>query len=709
MIKNFLFAVALLSLALASGCAKGGNGIGPTQVTVTVNDGNQGALYPSQAITFTATVAPASTSQVVTWTVSGTACTGSGNPCGTINASTGAYVAPATVPSPPGVTITATSQADPSATGTDTVNIADITTDVAPTSLSVGTGLKQQFTAAALPDDAPQTFTWTCTANGVQCANFVQDPNISGVAYYTGNDNCGSNCIQISAASTLDPNGCSANPKFCTTAKASLVTSRVNGTYAFRFSGYDGSNNATSVVGTFTATNGSITSGFEDELTSNGPATHTITGGSYTPITASDPNSNNAGTLTLASGAFPNTFQVALDGNGDIEMIESDSHGTGSGIAQKSSSPGLFTGDQTYAFGFSGVDATGKRVGYAGVLPMNGSGLIVAPGQMDTNDNGTTSNVCGTSPCGITGTYTGPNANGAWHMILTTSGSTLDFDFFIAGGSASKTNPLTFFAISTDLTANPAVSGTMVLQDSTQTYNNAAFDGVSVSALTGANGTNSNVALVLGATDGNGDFSGQFDQNNAGSVLAAISFPSTYTYAASGTNGRYTFQMLGNPSAKTVVPPIPFILYASGQNRGFLLDQSSSSAMTGTMSPQGKGGGSFGGSSLPGTYGAATVTSGNSAVTPSAANLLLTSPGNAVFNVSGTQYPGAETVTGTYAITFAGTGTATLTAPSAMTYAIYAVDSTGCTNQSPVCTIQDFFMMDETTTDPNASIIFAKQ
>jgi hypothetical protein len=80
-----------------------------------------------------------------------------------------------------------------------------------------------------------------------------------------------------------------------------------------------------------------------------------------------------------------------------------------------------------------------------------------------------------------------------------------------------------------------------------------------------------------------------------------------------------------------------------------------------------------------------------------------------VLNVSGTQYPGAETVTGTYAITFAGTGTATLTAPSAMTYAIYAVDSTGCTNQSPVCTIQDFFMMDETTTDPNASIIFAKQ
>lgn len=708
MIKNLLFAAALFSLALASGCAKGGNGTGPQQVTVTVNDGNQPALYPGQTITFTASVAPSSTSQVVTWSLSGTACTGSGNPCGTINPSTGAYQAPATVPSPSVVTIVATSQADPSATGTDNVNIVDITTDVAPSTLSVGSGLMQQFTAVGIPDDAPQTFTWTCTANGVPCASFSQDPNVSGLAYYTAQDSCGSNCVQISAASTLDPTGCASNPKNCTAAKASIVTSRVNGTYSFRFSGYDLSDNATSVVGTFTAANGVISSGIEDELTSAGPAQYAITGGSYTPITASDPNSNNAGTLALATGTFPNTFEVALDGAGDIEMIESDGHGSGSGIAQKSSSP--IAGDQTYAFGFTGVDATGKRVGYVGVLPLNGSGSIVG-GQMDTNDNGTTNNVCGASPCSISGTYTGPNASGVWHMMLTTPGSTLGFDFFIASGSASKTNPLTFYAISTDLTANPAVSGTMVLQDSSQTYNNAAFDGVSVSALTGANGSNSNVALVLGSTDGNGNFSGQFDQNNAGAVLAAVSFPpsgSSDTYAASGTNGRYTFQMLGNPTAKTVAPPIPFVLYASGQNRGFLLDQSSPSVMTGTMSPQGKGSSVFGNSSLPGTYGAATVSSGNPAVTPIAANLLLTSPGGGVFNVSETEYLVPQTATGSYTITFAGTGTISLTAP-AQTYAIYAVDSTGCANLSPVCTIQDFFMMDETTTDPNASIIFAKQ
>ncbi len=112
---------------------------------------------------------------------------------------------------------------------------------------------------------------------------------------------------------------------------------------------------------------------------------------------------------------------------------------------------------------------------------MDGSGNI-ASGQMDVNDNGSTSSICGVSPCSVTGTYT-PDANisGLWHMTLISS-AILHFDFFISSGTANKTNPLTFYAISTDTigATHPAVSGTMVLQDSTPTYNNAAFTGTSV-------------------------------------------------------------------------------------------------------------------------------------------------------------------------------------------------------------------------------------
>jgi hypothetical protein len=731
MIKNCLFAVALLSLALAGGCAKGGNGVVPpppaVDVTITSpKNVNPTTIYPTQSLTLTAKVSNATTT-AVTWSLSGPGTLTPVTPPTT--PATATYVAPATAGSQ--ATVSATLAADTTVKGSLTITIADITTEVTPSTLSVGKGLTQQFTAVAVPDDALQTFTWSCKANGVDCVTFSPNPGVSspGLAVYTANDSCSGTCnVQISAAATLDPTGCSPAPKNCTIAKPSLVASRVSGIYAFRFSGYDSSNHATAVVGTFTvASNGAI-SGVEDEITSSGPAQHLITGGSYAPISPSDPNSNNAGTLTLTTGSFPNQYQVVLDGAGDIEMIESDGHGTGSGIAQTSSSANLFTGNQTFAFGFTGVDSNGDRVGYVGILPMNGTAVV--GGQMDVNDNGHSSNiVCSASPCTVTGSYL-PNGNGSWHLKLTTPVS-MGFDFFIASGSTSKASPLTFYAISTDpVTTNPAVSGTMVLQDSTLTYDIAHFKGTSISALTGtvtgANATCTappcaNVSLTLGTADGNGNFSGQFDQNNAGAILSAAQFPPTgstsYTYAASGTTGRYTLNMLGDPTANPAKAPLPFVLYASGANRGFLLDQSSPSVMTGTMNPQGKGGGAFAGSELPGTFGAATTGSGSSSVTPIAANLLLTFPGNGIFNVSGTQYPGSQTVTGTLDLNSAngnvGAFTIALTAPSAQSYVIYVLDTSGPCNilQGPVCAIQSFLMMDvdKTNPNPNASVIFAQE
>jgi hypothetical protein len=737
--KTLLFMAALLSLALAGGCAKGGNGVVPPPVTIDVtitspSGVNPLAIYPTQPVTLTATVSNATTT-AVTWSLSGTNCTGSA--CGTLTPTTpaptpatAAYVAPATPTS--GVTVTATLAADTTKTGTLSMTVVDVTTDVAPATLSVGKGLTQTFTAVAVPDAAAtQTFTWTCKANGVQCKTFTPAPNVPspGLAFYTADDSCSGSCVQISAITPLDANGCS-NAKNCTIAKVSLVTSRVSGTYAFRFSGYDSSNHAVAVAGTFTATSATSISGVEDELTTSGPAQNLITGGSYTP-TSSDPNnSNNAGTLTLTlpAGVYPNRYQVVLDGAGDIAMVESDGHGTGSGIAEKTSTSFNPLVDQVFAFGFTGVDSAGSRVGYAGLIPMDGNGNVVG-GLIDVNDNGNSTNsVCGTPPCTVTGTY--KQTNGIWQLALT-SPVTMNFDFFIAPGTTNKTNPLTFYAISTD-SGLPAVSGTMVLQDSTQTYNNAAFKGTSVSALTGTVLTATatctaipcaNVSLTLGTTDGNGNFSGQFDQNNGGAILSAAFPPSSgtnnYTYAASGTSGRYTFNMLGDPKANPVVAPLPFVLYASGANRGFLLDTSSLSVITGTMNPQGKTAFGFPGSALPSTFAAATTSSGSSAVDAIAANLLLTwvNTGTCTATcVNGTQYDAANptgvAVTGAnpgYTLQSPGNGTIVLTAPSAQNYVIYAVDTSGCTSSSPVCAVQDFLMMDVDKTNPNASIIFAQQ
>jgi hypothetical protein len=56
-----------------------------------------------------------------------------------------------------------------------------------------------------------------------------------------------------------------------------------------------------------------------------------------------------------------------------------------------------------------------------------------------------------------------------------------------------------------------------------------------------------------------------------------------------------------------------------------------------------------------------------------------------------------------------GYGPIALTTPAAQNYVIYVLDTSGCTNQSILCAIQDFLMMDVDKTNPNASIIFAQQ
>src|SRR5260370_34629936 len=136
--------------------------------------------------------------------------------------------------------------------------------------------------------------------------------------------------------------------------------------------------------------------------------------------------------------------------------------------------------------------------------------------------------------------------------------------------------------------------------------------------------------------------------------------------------------MLGNPNASPVVAPlpfVPFVLYASGANRGFLLDQSSPSVMTGTMDPQ-PSKSSYTPTELPGTFAAATISDSDPTLAPVVQNLLLTSPGWSAFNVTGAQNPNNQPLTGIYTMTVTGTASITLTAPpppSGATHAIYAI------------------------------------
>lgn len=671
MTKKWVLAVALLSLAISMGCRNGLTGVSKVKVVVS-NPGNLSILYVTQVVQFTATVTGTGNT-AVTWSLSGTACPGAGNPCGTISSS-GLYTAPPTAPNPGNLTVTATSQADSSVSDSSPVTVKQIAVLITPSPVNVGVGLKQQFVAVALPDDAPQTFDWTIAACPSNACGSV-DAN----GLYTAPPSVTSDNFTVQATSKLDPANGVGN------ANVTTVGSRLpSGTYAFRLSGFN-SSGATAVVGNFVSNgDGTIQGGVEDELTSGGPVPRVINASTYSL------NSNSQGTITLApSGVSARKYTMVLDASGDIQMIDSTSDGTnphGSGVIE----PAILSKfkdktslNGTFVFEFAGVDLGGKRVAYAGLLPMDGNGGI-AGGLLDTNDNGGGTN--GT-PLNVAGTYT--MLNGVGTLSLTANSQTFKFALYGVAGTKSASNPLTLYAIATTFdAAHPAISGTMTLQDSTPTYSNGALKGTTVVNLTGAmdsNDTNTNVSLTLATTDGVGNISGTFDQNNGGTITGpAQAFGTGYKYSVAGcTNcGRYTVNLLGNPTAN---PPAPmqFIMYASGTNQGFLLDQSSTSVLTGTMvqqsAPKAQAG-IFAASNIPGPYAAATTSSPTSGVDPITANLLLTWV-NPTQGVGGNQYdaghaPPGQTVTGAYTLDSSGTGTFTLTAPSAESFVIYAIDIT---------------------------------
>ena len=118
--KKLLAVLGLASLVFLVGCGgTTGQSINQPPAGVTVSPASV-TVQTGGVQQFTATVSPSGANQAVTWSLSGTGCTGAS--CGTIDA-TGKYAAPATAPTPATVTLTATSvtAATKSASATITV------------------------------------------------------------------------------------------------------------------------------------------------------------------------------------------------------------------------------------------------------------------------------------------------------------------------------------------------------------------------------------------------------------------------------------------------------------------------------------------------------------------------------------------------------------------------------------------------------------
>jgi len=142
----------------------------PPTVVVKVSPTNQ-KLAVNQTQTFTATVQKDTQKQGVTWTLSGSGCTGSA--CGTLSAASSSsgvpitYTAPSAAPAPGTVTLTATSISDSRVTASATITIfgipADLSVTVSPMRGGLTLSQTLKFTASVQNDPLQEGVTWSAS------------------------------------------------------------------------------------------------------------------------------------------------------------------------------------------------------------------------------------------------------------------------------------------------------------------------------------------------------------------------------------------------------------------------------------------------------------------------------------------------------------------------------------------------------------------
>ncbi len=130
-------------------------------IAVTISPVTETLTTGAQAHFVATVTGTASTS--VTWSVSGSGCSGSA--CGKIT-STGLYTAPSSVPSPPQVTVKVTSVADATSSATATVTIIPpVAVTISPTTAQVVAGEHEQF-SAKVTGNSNTAVTWSVTGKG---------------------------------------------------------------------------------------------------------------------------------------------------------------------------------------------------------------------------------------------------------------------------------------------------------------------------------------------------------------------------------------------------------------------------------------------------------------------------------------------------------------------------------------------------------------
>jgi hypothetical protein len=479
---------ALFFLVVLSGCGSGSSS--------TVNDLT---ILPT-----TASVPQGGTAQFSAY-LNGAAVSGTWKATAGTISSSGLFTAPT---SSNAVQITVTSGSN---SGTITVNI------------SAAQPLAVSPAAIALP--AGQVFSFTASANGTTVS-----------ANWTVSTSNGGN------PGTIDANGNYTPPLFPPPGQTVTVTatsggnsgtsnvviiysnSTLNGTYAFAYTGDDGSGFFT-VAGSFTADgNGNIGTGVEDAEDLGGVnSAIPISGGSYTV------GADGRTQINLTAGGSPVTLEAALTTNLHALVIRYDTLATGSGtVDQQNTADFNVTGP--YVFTVSGADFGFAPLALAGKFTASNLNIPNVNAIVDVNDGGNVNDNNGSGAPGdpdtsLSGSYSFDQNNLASGRGTITLNAT-NFATFLPSTVQAQVM-FAFYIVDhthlhlVEIDGNAFTSG--------DTYEGLLGPGFGVGVLPSGNyaftvgGTSRAGAYAAGgvfSSDGNGDVSGgTFDNNSAGSKI----------------------------------------------------------------------------------------------------------------------------------------------------------------------------------------------
>ena len=530
----------LISLAACGGSNSTSYQAPPPLITVSVTSHPAG-VNAGLSYAFTAAVSN-TTNTAVTWKI---ACVSSGCSADAIGsiASDGTYTAPSSVAQAAGVSVTATSVADPSKSDSWTFQLTpaiQVTLALAPSQITLG--FKRQFSASVDNDLDHRGVKWS--VGGVPGGNASQG-TITSDGLYSAPTGSSEMITAITATSVTDP---SKNASITITL---VVNEHPNfsGTYTFSFSGPDGQN-MTAAGGTLqldgsgrlTATL-DINSGLNNNVLLPGVPLSGFYGFEH------DNLGNATLTYTVSQQTATMSFRFALLDDNSAKVMEFDGAGAGIGSIERQAESGLNTAlDGDRVFALSGLNTTPQYNPQTVIL-----GTFTG---LTGNLNGGMFDAVGHDQEQLTGSYSFGSTNtltvtlGTWN-----SGHPVTFRVY-------PVSPDKAFVMSTGM---PVLAG-VVEKQTGRIYSRASFAGTWVFALqmTNSSYTLAQVRLVRITSDGSGsNATGDMFDNGSYSPRDGPAYPVTFATYYVADNGR------GNTNAQFAMPE-PIVWYWVTPQRGYI-------------------------------------------------------------------------------------------------------------------------------------------